>query len=141
MISVIIALCFIWMGFILAISFMESWLKFKAPGITLPIGLGIGMLVFKALNRVEWACLILIAVLGFIAGISWTNSLLIPAVIILLLLLLQTFEWLPSMSKRATRIRSGEQMPKSTLHFYYVGAEFLKLILLAAAGSVFISLA
>ena len=33
---------FIWLGFVGAISFMEAWLKFCAPGVTRPIGLGIG---------------------------------------------------------------------------------------------------
>ncbi|HQW87358.1 MAG TPA: hypothetical protein PLH93_09245, partial [Flavobacteriales bacterium] len=46
---------FVWVGFVCAISFMEAWLKFRAHGVTLPIGLGIGRLVFQALNRVEWA--------------------------------------------------------------------------------------
>ena len=32
---------FIWIGFVSAISFMEAWLKFRASGVTLPIGLGI----------------------------------------------------------------------------------------------------
>ncbi len=51
----ILSMCvFMWMGFICAISFMEAWLKFRAPGVTVPIGLGIGKLVFGALNRVEW---------------------------------------------------------------------------------------
>lgn len=45
---------FVWVGFVCAISFMEAWLKFRAEGVTLPIGLGIGRLVFQALNRVEW---------------------------------------------------------------------------------------
>ena len=45
---------FLWIGFVCAISFMEAWLKFRAPGITRPLGLGIGRLVFKALNKVEW---------------------------------------------------------------------------------------
>ena len=37
-------------GMILAISFLEAPLKFQAPGITIPLGLGIGRLVFTALN-------------------------------------------------------------------------------------------
>ncbi|RYG21549.1 MAG: hypothetical protein EOO07_02375, partial [Chitinophagaceae bacterium] len=45
---------FTWIGFVCAISFLEAWLKFRAPGVTLPIGLGIGRLVFAALNKVEW---------------------------------------------------------------------------------------
>lgn len=42
---------FVWCGCIIAISFMESWLKFRAPGVTLRIGLNIGKLVFNALNK------------------------------------------------------------------------------------------
>lgn len=42
-----------WVGLVCAISFMEAWLKFQAPGVTLTIGLSIGMKVFTALNRVE----------------------------------------------------------------------------------------
>ena len=45
---------FLWIGFVCAISFMEAWLKFRAPGITLPLGLGIGRIVFDALNKMEW---------------------------------------------------------------------------------------
>ena len=37
-------------GAIVAISFLEAPLKFQAPGITIPLGLGIGRLVFTALN-------------------------------------------------------------------------------------------
>jgi uncharacterized membrane protein (DUF485 family) len=37
---------FLCIGFVGAISFMEAWIKFRAPGVTLSIGLGIGKLVF-----------------------------------------------------------------------------------------------
>lgn len=40
-----------WIGFVCAISFLEAWLQFQTPGVTLPIGLGIGKLVFGALNK------------------------------------------------------------------------------------------
>ena len=53
---------FSWIGFVCAISFMEAWLKFRAAGVTLPIGLGIGRLVFQALNKVEWVLVIAILV-------------------------------------------------------------------------------
>ena len=48
-----IPLIFLWVGFVSAISFMEAWLKFTAPGVTLTTGLAIGQVVFGALNRVE----------------------------------------------------------------------------------------
>jgi hypothetical protein len=34
---------------VIAISFVETPSKFRAPGITVPLALGIGRLVFKAL--------------------------------------------------------------------------------------------
>jgi hypothetical protein len=51
--AVAVALAFTWLGMVLAISFLEAPLKLRAPGVTLQIGLGIGRLVFRALNRAE----------------------------------------------------------------------------------------
>ncbi len=51
--GVAVAATFVWLGMVLAISFIEAPLKFRAPGVTLQIGLGIGRLVFRALNGVE----------------------------------------------------------------------------------------
>ena len=56
------AIVFFWAGSVFSISFMESWLKFRAEGVTLPIGLSIGRKVFKALNRMEWVFLFLFTV-------------------------------------------------------------------------------
>ena len=51
--SLTTAFVFVWLGMVLAISFLETPLKFRAPGVTMQIGLGIGRLVFRALNVVE----------------------------------------------------------------------------------------
>ena len=51
--AVAVALTFVWLGMVLAISFLEAPLKFRAPDVTIRIGLGIGRLVFTALNAVE----------------------------------------------------------------------------------------
>ena len=56
----IIASVFLWIGFVGAISFMEAWLKFQVPTLTLSVGLGIGKLVFNALNKVELVLAIII---------------------------------------------------------------------------------
>ena len=45
------AATFVWLGMVLAICFLEAPLKFRARGVTLPIGLGISLLVFRVLKR------------------------------------------------------------------------------------------
>jgi len=43
----------IWLGIVLGISFMEAPLKFKAPNMTTEIAIGLGQMVFRALNKVD----------------------------------------------------------------------------------------
>ncbi|GAB3574573.1 hypothetical protein GCM10027445_35650 [Amycolatopsis endophytica] len=54
----------LWLGMVLGISFLEAPLKFRAPGVTVPTGPGIGRIVFRALNRAE----VVLAVLALTAG-------------------------------------------------------------------------
>ena len=61
--AITVAVTFIWLGMVLAISFLEAPLKFRAPNVTLQIGLGIGRLVFRALNTVEVAFAVVILVI------------------------------------------------------------------------------
>lgn len=123
---------FTWIGFVCAISFLEAWLKFRAPGVTLPIGLGIGRLVFAALNKVEWVFAIAILISSLK---NWKNdkpNLLFALVV--LTLLLQTIWLLPALDHRAERYIKGENVPASYLHFYYVVIEGLKITALFIFG-------
>ena len=125
---------FLWLGFVLAISFMEAWIKFRAPGITVPLGLGIGSLVFGALNIMEWVFAIAIG-----ANLILVKSELITKKGLLffvpfLLLLMQTIWLLPALDTRAMSIINGEELPESLLHFYYVGFEIVKVITLSLFG-------
>jgi hypothetical protein len=52
------------LGAIIAISFLEAPLKFLAPGVTIPIGLGIGRLVFTALNVLAGIVLLVLTVVS-----------------------------------------------------------------------------
>lgn len=121
---------FVWIGFISAISFMEAWLKFRAPGVTLPIGLGIGRLVFAAMNKVEWV----LALVIFISGFRIARRLNWLFVLVLAVLLLQTVWLLPALDARAQMYINGEVVQSSYLHFYYVIAEGLKFIALFVFG-------
>lgn len=53
--AVAVAAVFVWLGMVLAISFLEAPLKFRAPGVTLAVGVGIRRVVFRALNTCEWS--------------------------------------------------------------------------------------
>lgn len=119
----------IWIGFVGAISFMEAWLKFKAPGVTLPIGLGIGRLVFAALNKMEWVAFLIsfISLVQFKARWKSTEMFLLFAAGILIV---QTIWLLPALDARAELYITGTAVPPSNLHFYYVAAEGLKMIAL-----------
>jgi len=122
-----IASVYLWVGFVCAISFMESWLKFKAPGVDLPIGLGIDRLVFSTLNKVEWFFAIVIVFSFF----SSKNNLLtiqnIAFFLPVLALILQTFWFLPILDQRAQMHIHGEIVPPSNTHFYYIIMEILKV--------------
>lgn len=130
---VALAACFLWVGFVGAISFMEAWLKFRARGITIPLGLEIGRLVFNALNKMEWLFATMITVsLFFSKGYAGTSALFYFCA--LFLLLLQTVWLLPALDKRAEMLVNGETPPRSKLHFFYIGMEVAKVLSLLAFG-------
>ncbi len=129
-----LACTFLWIGFVCAISFMEAWLKFRAPGVTVHLGLGIGRIVFNALNKVEWVLAITIAINLLFAKntiFQWnTIAYLIP----LLLLLVQTVWLLPLLDARAQLHIDGTAVPPSNLHFYFIAVEFVKVVSLVVFG-------
>src|SRR5437879_5153498 len=99
------AAAFTWFGMVAAISFLETPLKFRAPGITVPLGLGIGRLVFKALNIAEsvLAITLLVALaMGRSDGRAW-----IPAVIATACLIAQMAALRPRLDRRAAAVIAG----------------------------------
>ncbi|HEX2846826.1 MAG TPA: hypothetical protein VHN59_09775 [Chitinophagaceae bacterium] len=135
---VAIACLFTWIGFVCAISFMEAWLKFRAPGVTLPIGLGIGRLVFGALNKVEWVFAIAVCVSVLMYRKSMFAVPVISLLIIIAILLLQTVWLLPALDARAEQYIQGQPVAPSKLHVWFVGMESLKVTcLFITATSLF----
>lgn len=118
----------LWLGMVLAISFLEAPLKFRAPGVTTELGLGIGRLVFRALNTVESvlaAVLLLAAVVLGPAGSVW-----VWLGLAVLILLVQVAVVRPPLSRRSDRVLAGEQLPRSTAHYWYIGLEVAKVVVL-----------
>jgi hypothetical protein len=128
-----IAIPFIWFGALGAISFMEAPLKFTAPNITIPLGLGIGRIVFQTLNKIE----IVFALLLFISIFTKRPKGKFPLVsfgVILLLLILETVWLLPVLDARATEVINGTAAPFSNAHHYYIAFDAIKFLLLFALG-------
>ena len=108
----IIEITFIWVGYICAISFMEAWLKFRAPGITTELGLGIGQLVFNALNKVEIICAALIIVISLSYKENQKNNFKRLFIITVFIVLLQSFWLLPALDERAVLVMNNQSVPK-----------------------------
>lgn len=130
-----IAVPFIWFGMVLAISFMEAPLKFQAPGIDLPLGLGIGRLVFFVINKMEIVCGLLL-----LAAFLWRRpnprheNILFG--LILAILALQTAWFLPVLDARAELVIAGTAPPYSSMHLVYIASEAVKAISLIFLGVI-----
>ncbi|SHJ42231.1 hypothetical protein [Aquimarina spongiae] len=131
-----IAVTFIWIGFVCAISFMEAWLKFQADGVTTPIGLSIGKLVFTALNKVEIGLAVVLVFTIFRLKSGLRIPFVSPYIILpFTILLLQTLWLLPVLDQRAEQIISGVGVSDSSIHLWYVLLEIGKTASLFIYGS------
>ncbi len=130
--AIVVAVTFVWLGMVLAISFLETPLKFRAPGVTLQIGLGIGRLVFRALNTVEVAfALVILAIL--VAGPTSPRTVVAFAVAFVALAV-QLIAVRPRLTRRSDQVLAGLVAPRSGGHYAYVALEGVKVVALVVAG-------
>jgi hypothetical protein len=129
-----IAIPFIWFGLVCGISFLETPLKFRAPNITLPLGLGIGRIVFSAVNKVEIALATLFLISLFFVRPKNEFPLIYFGVIVFLLIL-QTVWLLPALKAQAAAVISESFATSSYTHFIFIAFEVIKVILLVAFGA------
>lgn len=121
----------LWLGMLIGISFIETPLKFLAPGMTLGLGLGIGQLVFTAMNIVE---VVFFAVLAAscikrgldkaFLGVVWGLGIVLLAKVALIR---------PYLSKRTDSVLAGVEAGGSSWHYFYIAADGLLTLLLITA--------
>jgi len=128
----LVCISLIWLGMILGISFLETPVKFKAPSVTLEIGLDVGRQVFDVFNKVE--CALAIAMMILIVIIRQKDRLVIFLGVVWSSLVLQTFWLLPILDDRVELILQGQTPAPSSLHMVYVVLEVLKAVALAVYG-------
>lgn len=100
----------------------------------MPVGLSIGKLAFSALNKVEWLFTIVIVANIFLnnGAITFANKIWVALIVVILIV--QTAWLLPALGNRAKAIISGENLPRSSLYWYFVITEFVKLAVLILFG-------
>ena len=126
------ALTFVWLGMVLAISFLEAPLKFRARGVTLQIGLGIGRLVFRALNTAEVGFALVI--LAIVAAGPTPVRITVAFGVALAVLAIQLIAVRPRLTRRSDAVLAGLDAPRSHGHYAYVGLEAVKVVALVVAG-------
>jgi hypothetical protein len=123
---VAVAAAFVWLGMVLAISFIEAPLKFRTPGLDLRTGLAIGRIVFRALNRAEavWATVIAACLLTESASITAAAAASASIAILGIQLVLVR----PALNRRSDLVLAGGNVPRSSAHHVYVALEVAKVI-------------
>jgi hypothetical protein len=130
--AIAVAVTFVWLGMVLAISFLEAPLKFRAPNVTLQIGRGIGRLVFRALNTVEVGfALVILAIV--VAGPT-PSRIAVAFFVAFAALAIQLIAVRPGLTRRADKVLAGSDGPRSRGHYAYVGLEVVKVVGLVVAG-------
>lgn len=127
----------LWLGLIIGISLIEAPLKFTAPGITIPLGLGIGRRVFLAMNLTEVVlAVVLIAALVVLwrRGAAWPRGRAcwwhLGA---LAVLAVKTAVIRPLLAGHTDAVLAGESSGGSNLHYAYIAADALLIALLLTA--------
>lgn len=121
-----------WLGMVAAISFLEAPVKFRAPGVSVRIGLGIGRLVFRALNTVE--VVLALVLVGCVVLDPPPARVVVPVVVTVAVLVVQLAAVRPRLARRADAVIAGADVPRSRGHHAYVALEIIKVAALAVGG-------
>jgi hypothetical protein len=130
--SIRIIIAIFWLGFFMAISFLEAPLKFTAPGLSIAEGLQIGRIVFGALNKCEWVFLIVILLTCFLKPTTKRGFYLIA--IVSAILIMETAWLLPVLDIAAKKVISGQPIGGQSLHWLYIFLEAVKAPVLLLIG-------
>ena len=137
--ALLLALPAVWLGLLMGISLIEAPLKFTAPGITIPLGLGIGRRVFFAMNLAEavLAALLLLALArscgrpgaGLAPGARrlWAGGLVAAATLAVKAVLIRPF-----LNRRTDMVLAGVDDGGSLWHYLYIAADGILILTMLA---------
>ena len=116
-----------WAGLVIGLSFIETPLKFQAPGITRELGLGIGRLVFSTLGRIEHVLALTLVALWFRTARLPVRATLTAVV---LTVGVESVWLLPVLDAQAASIILGAVQPATYHHRLFVVLEVVKVLAL-----------
>lgn len=117
----------VWLGLIIAIDLIEAPLKFQAPGITIPLGLGIGRLVFLAMNITEIVIALVLAIALWRSRADRRSWTLAGAAFALLVLKFGVIR--PLLAVHTDAVLAGGE-GGSFAHFFYIATDAVLFIVL-----------
>lgn len=116
----------VWVGLIIGLGFIETPLKFLAPGMTLELALGLGRLVLTTLDLIGVAMLAVITALSIRPRLGRPGWLTLGG--LWLVLLVQVVVIRPLLNARTDLVLSGAEAGESQLHTVYIAADVLLLL-------------
>ena len=126
----------IWIGFLLAISLLETPVRSRTPDVTLADKLAIGHRVFHTLNRVEWLFLIGLATLAVPRSPGVTRNIRWLLAAVLAVLVVQTVLLFTILDHRTLAIIRGESVPPAAWHLIYIVLEVVKVLMLCGLATM-----
>ncbi len=116
----------VWFGLLAGLAFIETPLKFLAPGVTLEIALGIGRLVLTTADFLSLGMLLVITLLSIRprAGRAvWGTLVALWGVLVVQVAVIR-----PLLNARTDVVLSGAEAGESQLHTFYILTSGLLLV-------------
>ena len=126
------ALCLLWAGTVIGISFIEAPVKFTTPSLTYAVALDVGRTVFAASQKIQLGVAAVVMAGAAMVRARRTAWIVLGAVVAVLLV--QELWLLPALEVRADIIIGGGKPPASMHHAIFGVLEILKLGGLVAAA-------
>ena len=130
---VILMLLCLMTGVFITVSFLETPMKFQVQGITLPVALDLGKLMFGISTKIQCAVLVIILGIMILFRKNHTKYDFMIITVLLLILALEKFWMLPVLDARATLLSAGKPLEPTKLHDYFIYAETAKAAVLIFA--------
>lgn len=120
-----------WLGLLVALAFIETPLKFLAPGVTVPLALGIGRIVLTAAEIASVVLLFALVAVSFVHP-RVTRGALATLAGLGATLFVQVAIVRPPLNARTDVVLAGGDPGESPLHLVYVATDIALVALLVA---------